>query len=308
MLSSFSEQYCSYVSSRGLLKGCDIRSNVPQSSASVLHSYNHELSDLPSGTATTTTTTIYVCSSAIKDFMRHVHAINYRFILVSGDSDTTIPNGVLSDAEFNLFMANDNLVHWYSQNCISDHPKMTRIPIGMDYHSIAAGKPEWGRVITPVEQEGELDIIIASAAPVCQRKIKCYVNFHFSIYPESPFEYLRGDVIADVSPDLVYYEEAFMKRADSWRKQVGYAFVLSPHGMGLDCHRTWEAILLGCIPIVRKSAIDSLYEDLPVLIVEQWSDITQALLEETIALFGRTVFSYNKLTMKYWMKKILEHK
>ncbi|MGK4301821.1 hypothetical protein, partial [Klebsiella pneumoniae] len=32
-------------------------------------------------------------------------------------------------------------------------------------------------------------------------------------------------------------------------------FVLSPPGMGQDCYRTWEAIFMGSIPIVKSSTL-----------------------------------------------------
>ena len=86
--------------------------------------------------------------------------------------------------------------------------------------------------------------------------------------------------------------------------QSKYAFVLSPHGNGLDCHRTWEALILGCIPVVRTSPIDSLYEGLPVLIVNEWHDINEELLKNTIEKFKNKSFSYEKLTLRYWMDKI----
>ena len=40
-----------------------------------------------------------------------------------------------------------------------------------------------------------------------------------------------------------------------------YKFILSPSGAGPDCHRTWEALYMGCIPIVISSSIKELYED-----------------------------------------------
>ena len=45
-----------------------------------------------------------------------------------------------------------------------------------------------------------------------------------------------------------------------------YKFILSPPGAGFDCHRTWEALYLGAIPIVKTSSLDPLYKDLPVVI------------------------------------------
>ena len=56
--------------------------------------------------------------------------------------------------------------------------------------------------------------------------------------------------------------------ANTWEEQSQYQFILSPHGAGIDCFRTWEALVLGCIPIVKKSHISELFQDLPVIAVE----------------------------------------
>ena len=83
-----------------------------------------------------------------------------------------------------------------------------------------------------------------------------------------------------------------------------YSFVLSPHGNGLDCHRTWEALVLGCIPVVKTSSLDKLYDDLPVLIVNNWYDIDEELLKNTIENFKDKKFNYDKLKLDYWINKI----
>ena len=49
-------------------------------------------------------------------------------------------------------------------------------------------------------------------------------------------------------------------------------FVPSPAGNGIDCHRTWEAIYLGAVPVVLKSEFYG-REDWPVLVVDNWSDL-----------------------------------
>ena len=81
-----------------------------------------------------------------------------------------------------------------------------------------------------------------------------------------------------------------------------YSFVLSPFGNGYDCHRTWEALCLGAIPIVRAKQFKHLFADLPVLNVDEWSDVTPELLQETIRQFKHIYknFNFDKLTLKYW--------
>ena len=55
-------------------------------------------------------------------------------------------------------------------------------------------------------------------------------------------------------------------------------YILSPPGSGTDCHRTWEAIYLGAIPIVLRSSWGFPEGELPVLIVDDWVDVPNAIL------------------------------
>ena len=84
--------------------------------------------------------------------------------------------------------------------------------------------------------------------------------------------------MVQIPKELVMYEQQYVKRVNTWENQCKNAFVISPLGHGMDCHRTWEALILDCIVIVQTSHLDSLYADLPVLIVDEWSDITESLL------------------------------
>ena len=76
---------------------------------------------------------------------------------------------------------------------------------------------------------------------------------------------------------------------------------------GMDCYRTWEALLLGCIVIVKTSPLDCLYTDLPVVILNNWTDLTQELLIKTASEFTEKTYNYDKLTLDYWMKQIQNH-
>ena len=113
----------------------------------------------------------------------------------------------------------------------------------------------------------------------------------------------RVVAIDKIPKDLVYYEPNKIKRLNTWVNQSKYAFVISPHGGGYDCHRTWEALCLGCIPIMKKSRISHLFDDLPVLIVDAWGDISENLLRSTIEDFKDKKFNVEKLNLSYWVKQ-----
>lgn len=79
-----------------------------------------------------------------------------------------------------------------------------------------------------------------------------------------------------------------------------YAF--SPIGAGLDCHRTWEALYLGTIPVIRVSpAIRSVCRGLPILFVEDWDEATPEFLNERYDdLKAQLDECPKQLNFKYW--------
>ena len=59
--------------------------------------------------------------------------------------------------------------------------------------------------------------------------------------------------------------------------------------------------------------MDSLYTDLPVLIVDKWSDVNEQLLQNTVSEFKNKQFIYERLLLSYWVnlindKKLLKNK
>jgi len=83
-----------------------------------------------------------------------------------------------------------------------------------------------------------------------------------------------------------------------------HRFVLSPAGGGLDTHGTWEAMLAGSIPIVPRSPLDPLFEDLPVWLVDSWEEVTdEAVLRIETEMKGRT-YNWEKLFAPWWKEEI----
>ncbi len=301
------ESHNMFVSSRGILKSCDWFSTAPQSSIQRMINYPPLLAAAPNQIRS-----FYICSGTIPYFISHILPnLKKPFILVGGDCDETIPNDIFTSTKaFNTFINNPLLLHWFSQNLACSHPKMSPIPIGLDYHTVAKFNA-WGeRATSPSDQEAQLVSLKENSLPFYERIIKCYANFQFQM--KTKYASDRKQAIQGIPADLVFYEPKPVRRLLTWQRQSSFAFVISPHGNGYDCHRLWEALVLGCIPIVKTSVLDRLYEDLPVLIVEEWSDVTNELLAYTIEEFKEkheaNEFNYDKLTLKYWVDQINSYK
>lgn len=82
-------------------------------------------------------------------------------------------------------------------------------------------------------------------------------------------------------------------------------FTVSPDGDMYDCYRHWEALLVGSIPIIQSSPLNTLFEGLPVIIVDDYNQVNEKFLEEKLnELYQKNNFKFQKLYMKYWVDKI----
>jgi len=345
------ESSCQFVSSRGLLKSCQIHALIPKSSCPTNLQYitnfiMSQQSILSSSVSISSPVPIYICGDAFQTFIvDYAPKIQTPFSIVSGDGDKTMFRETVPNKHnaFVMFILNPLLRGLYCQNMdiqdcrdfLQDKitklwkanasifktetapktldntitgaiSKLRQIPIGMDYHSISVNpKHRWlskgVSTTTPISQEQSLILDIRSTmTPFYSRKILIYSNV--MLCPDRFND--RVYAISRIPSKLLHQQTKFIPRIETWKNMREFAFVLSPFGNGMDCHRTWEALLCGCIPIVRTTVFNELFEGLPVLIVEKWEDITLPLLKQTIYEFKlkhqHNEFQYEKLTLAYY--------
>lgn len=267
------------IASRSILAACDHHIENPES----------ESRRVPTTFPQKAGESVYIHPTALSNFIQnYLPLLRFPFVLVSGDSDNTVPTDVKNEAL--VILGHPLLICWYAQNCVEPSEKLHQIPIGLDFHTMAARNHAWGPKQSPESQMADLSRLRSLKV----RKInRCYSNFHFLLNSQD-----RRDAIAQVPKNLVFYEPQRLLRINTWTNMINFKYVLSPHGNGLDCHRTWEALALGCIPIVRTSPLDPMFSGLPVLIVKDWSFINENLLSSFQP--GTT----EKLELSYWAKII----
>ena len=73
----------------------------------------------------------------------------------------------------------------------------------------------------------------------------------------------------------------------------------SPHrgGIGADCHRTWEAMYLSIVPIVKRSAMAEHFWEigLPLMIVDDWRELL-SMTERSVSPSWRSQFQCSMMT------------
>ncbi len=298
----YSIRNANYVNSRSLMFACDIHPKSPQSSTHVATYLTDITSQFNKHSQSThgRSPSIYIPSDQIVEFTNLIAPqIDKPFILVTGDSDLSVNRESLGNSLEKL-LDNPLIVAWYAQNRDHDHPKLYSLPIGINIHNQWTNPLQWGGgFILPAFQELQLKTIAESAKPLNGRESKIFCNWHFSLD--------RADrrVLSEVIDQSVcYFQKEPIPMADTWELQSQYQFVLSPHGAGLDCHRTWEALILGCIPIVKVAKLNDLFTDLPAIAVQDWRQITPAFLAENLQLIRNKTINTEKLFMSHWRKKL----
>jgi len=70
--------------------------------------------------------------------------------------------------------------------------------------------------------------------------------------------------------------ETIRLRKDFYIKLAHTKFVICPFGTGKDTHRVYEALFFGCIPVIKTSFLDPMYQTLGgCWIVGDWSEVTE---------------------------------
>jgi hypothetical protein len=85
-----------------------------------------------------------------------------------------------------------------------------------------------------------------------------------------------------------------------------HKFCICPRGNGIDTVRMWEALYLRTIPIVKKSPALASFQDLPILFIDNWEEVTPAFLEAAYKLIFASQWNMAKMTLQYWQNLVAE--
>ena len=250
---------------------------------------------------------IFVRSDEVEKFAKQVFPkLKNKFVLVTHNSDNSVPK-----EKHSLKMLEDpKLVHWFAQNAALDHPKLEPISIGImrQGHQDGSGQTElWDKLLQQELEEGSV------------RDIDLYVNISprnrdwgwdkmryniFSALKNMPFSHVVGISREHFNSSKPFTHYHKISSEQFLTDLIRSKFVLSPPGIGEDCFRTWESILLGAVPVVYNSTgLHKLWAAAPVLALDNMED----LKEEDLHSFGRDSKKQSGREVAlapYWFEKI----
>ncbi|HSX10507.1 MAG TPA: hypothetical protein VLF94_02165 [Chlamydiales bacterium] len=228
--------------------------------------------------------TIFVKIDMVEPFFRDIHPLlPHPYILITHNGDDSAPMA------FRPFLDDPKLIAWFTENPEGEpHPKLHPIPIGLANRCWAHGNPDW------------VQKAIDKNTP---KRHLLYLNLTIQNYYAERWE------VFQLFRGAPYCYRPAKKRFDSYLDDLAASqFILSPRGNGLDTHRLWESLYLRSYPIVKTSPLDPIYEGLPVVVIQDWTEVTERFLRQTYEEMSQKTYNYEKLTMAYWKKLIDSYK
>jgi len=253
---------------------------------------------------------IYCKRDYIDYLFQNLQFASRNYVLITGASDFHVT--------FNEFQRKPKCIKkWYAQNVDYAHPDLIPIPIGVS--------PDRGSDETPLDIKWFFENLEKFKSTKKSDKI-LYCNWTTQNNPKQRGNILeklqKNDIeytweyptITDKENEIIQVKFKVLKEGKSTKQEISkllhyyeyiekmskYKFVVSPPGNGIDCHRTWEALYMGAFPIVIKGVLYNEFSNLPIIQVNDYSEITYDLLNSYID----KEYDYEKLYMNYWKKII----
>lgn len=175
------------------------------------------------------------------------------FILISHNSDYNITDKDKYIAE------HPKIIHWFTQNLATSHPKISFIPIGIANSCWSHGN-----------ESNFKDIL---ATPI-NKEFTVYFNFRVETNKEKrqPCKDILVNAGLQFIPDLP---------PDTYLDVLSrHYYSICPEGNGIDSHRIWESLLLNTIPIMlRNPFTEMILKEYPCILLHRWEDLTIETLQ-----------------------------
>ena len=290
---------------------------------------------------------VFVKTDFFEFFVKEVaNRIPGRYIIVSHNGDLSAPDGqddaprigmpkyVVSDILENEYKKGRLIAHhgqnlWWKNNTERQRPEFSHcLPIGFENRQYPTGK----NVHLYAEALQSL-VVDQPTLTIAQQAKKPLLLVAF--YPKSrvPDRHKVLSILGVFPPKGVpkvvnpFFNYTDLSHFEWLEGVVSHRFVLAPFGHGLDTHRISEILLMGGIPVTRRSTISSCFDDsdsvtygrdgvakrrgsLPVVILDKWEHLTQERLElewARISAVPADSWDWSRLFLPHWVDRIFAH-
>lgn len=231
---------------------------------------------------------VYVKTDYIADFFSKIDP-RFNFVLFTGNSDYSINESHLP------YLNDRRVIKWFAQNANINHPKLRPIPIGL----------------APIGySHGDIHAVNKVRNEFNEKQNMFYANFAVQ-NNRTEREYCLQQTGISLTPDINGGWDGFAGGYKLPNNFEGYLrdlsksyFCLSPKGNGIDCHRTWESLYVKTIPIVTRSIVTEAHKDMPIIILDDWSDFKKINFTKELYHEKWNNFKVEDLHMDNYMKRV----
>lgn len=231
---------------------------------------------------------VFVANPLTLSFLQKIHPlIKNQYILIEHNGDDSIGKTIAD-------LLDEKIIRFYAQDVTCEHKKIIPIPIGIENLHFHVN----GVVALFNRFRHKIDVRPRT------RKNRIFFFFSISTNPaeRAPAkEYFLGHssmdtVVGMLSPRM--HLKTLMK----------YKFVASPPGNAIESCRTWEALYLKTIPVVKDFVAMRYFASigLPIWIVKDWKELEGYSEGDLSRKYDDLIKNANwePLHMDFWIKKI----
>jgi hypothetical protein len=237
---------------------------------------------------------IYSTQDYIDFLFENLKFSSRKYILITHQSDYYV--------DIARFSRKPNCIKkWYTSKAEYDHPDIIQIPIGFaildDFPNSMEIYKNWFN-----------DNIIRFRSIEKDNKT-VYCNYMIDNYRPDRSQVAPKMIANGVNcfiPEDKHTANGRLLFPEYCEDMSRFKFVASPPGNGWDSNRTWDALYVDSIPIVIKHKMFKDYNNLPILQVNDYSNVTPKLLEDYLEYYKNHEFDYTIASLSYWKNRIYE--
>lgn len=198
-------------------------------------------------------------------------------------------------AAYKAFVKDCNVKHIFAQNCcVEEDEYFTPIPLGVEnlhYGSHGHGSNSLGILLRAMEELGQ-----------AERSDGYFASFSVGTNKIERKECLRFAASTSYTHfgSMAFNTSAIDQQTAFYRKLSSFRFSVCPWGNGIDTHRFWQSLCLGCQPIVRKHAALRSFEDTGAIFIDTWDELTDYSHICALGQDARSRMTPEKVFFDFW--------
>lgn len=247
----------------------------------------------------------YICGNKFIEISNTQDILFSKIDYVSMFNDVEVDTFITHNGDYEVnsltIKTGPKFKRWFAQNKNVQNDYITSIPIGLEnFEPEFSYKSMFGKFSSlPNNAPQKKEYISFLSSNSNKHNDLIYLNFNTTTNP-SERNYVKNMFIDRkwvTKEENVHWKTYYQSISNS-------KFCFSPRGNGIDCHRTWEALYLRTIPVLKKEYFLEEFSDLPILFIDDWNDLTEDFLYDKYEEMKKINYNLEKMKFCYWKKQI----